>query len=82
MEEAEIINQAYLALKKVPEKDLLIIELANRFVKDGALDLDAIAENEAEINMAMTEAKMYGAHTMVAVDALKRLEPLKPHVRY
>ena len=58
----------------MPEKHLLIVELANRFTVDGALDCEGLAEAQPEVNMAIAEAKMYGAHTLRAVDTLKRLD--------
>ncbi|GAH37614.1 unnamed protein product [marine sediment metagenome] len=74
MNEPECIEKVVSALAKVPAKQLLIIELANRLTKDGELDYDGMAEAEPEINLAIAEAKMYGAHTMVAVDSLRRLK--------
>ncbi len=76
MGEPENIERVVRALAKVPPKDLLIIELANRFTKDGQLDYDALAEAQPEVNMAVAEAKMYGAHTIRAVDTLERLEAI------
>ena len=81
MENKEYIDRVIAALKKVPAKELLIIELANRFTKeDGQLDYDALAEAQPEVNRAIDEAKMYGAHTLVAVDTLKRLEAIATNV--
>ena len=76
MRETEDLDRIIAALKKVPEKHLLIIELANRVCsEDGQLDYDELASIQPEVNLAIAEAKMYGAHTMVAVDTLKRLPP-------
>ena len=80
MEESEYIEKVICALKKVPEKRLLIIELANRFTKDGGLDSDGLAQHQPEVNLAIAEAKMYGSHTLVAVDTLKRLEAVPADV--
>ena len=74
MGEKEHIERMLQALAKVPPKTLLIIELTNRFMRDGELDYDALAEVQPEVNMAIAEAKMYGAYTLRAVDALERLE--------
>ena len=74
MNESEDVEKVVCALKKVPQKSLLIIELANRFTKDGSLDFTGLAEAQPEVNMAIAEAKMYGAHTLVAVNTLRRLE--------
>ena len=72
-EEADI-ERVVAALKKVPEKGLLLIDLANRIpMKDGQLDYDAVAAIQPEVNMAIAEAKMYGTQTLMAVDSLKRV---------
>ncbi|GAI89441.1 unnamed protein product, partial [marine sediment metagenome] len=63
-----------------PPKDLLIIELANRFTKDGQLDYDALAEAQPEVNVAIAEAKMYGAYTIRAVSTLEELEAIPADV--
>ncbi len=74
MNESEDIERVLVSLKKVPEKQLLIIELANNAPrKDGELDYEALASIQPEVNMAIAEAKMYGAHTLVAVNTLGRL---------
>lgn len=74
MNESESIERVISALEKVPPKSLLIIELANRFTKDGSMDFTGLAEAQPEVNLAIAEAKMYGAHTLVAVDTLRKLE--------
>jgi len=76
MNESENIERVTNALKKVPSKSLLIIELVNRFTRDGSLDYDGLADAQPEINMAIAEAKMYGVHTLRAVDTLQRLEAI------
>ncbi len=76
MSEPENIERVVRALAKVPPKDLLIIELANRFTKDGQLDYDALADAQPEVNVAIAEAKMYGAHTIRAVSTLEQLEAI------
>ena len=74
MSEAENIERVIASLKKVPEKHLLIIELANSAPrKDGELDYDELANIQPEVNMAIAEAKMYGSQTLMAVDTLKRM---------
>ena len=78
MKESEATDRIILALKKVPKKDLLIIELANRLCKsDGELDYEELEDIQPEVNLAIAEAKMYGAHTMIAVAALRNLAPVK-----
>ena len=77
MTEATDIERVVAALKKVPEKRLLIIDLANRIpMKDGQLDYDAVTAIQPEVNMAVAEAKMYGAQTLMAIDSLKRVMAL------
>ena len=78
MSEADEIEKVIHALSKVPEKRLLIIELANSIpIKSGSLDLTVISEKRREINLAIAEAKAYGTHTILAVDALVRLRGRK-----
>ena len=77
MTEPEDIERVVTALKKVPEKRLLIIDLANRIpMKDGQLDYDAVTAIQPEVNMAIAEAKMYGTQTLMAIDSLKRVMAL------
>ena len=74
MTEAENIDRVVTALLKVPEKKLLIIELANTIpIINGELDYRELADRQLEINLAIAEAKVYGAHTLQAVDSLVRL---------
>ena len=76
MKEAEGLDRIIAALKKVPVKRLLIIELVNRVSSEGGqLDYNELERIQPEVNLAVAEAKMYGAHTLVAVDTLKRLPP-------
>jgi len=75
MNESDYIERVIISLKKVPAKHLLLIELANNAPrKDGELDYDKLAGIQPEVNMAIAEAKMYGSHTLRAVDSLKRLD--------
>ena len=39
----------------------------------GELDYRELADRQLEINLAIAEAKVYGAHTLQAVDSLVRL---------
>ena len=74
MTESSDIERVVAALRKVPEKRLLLIDLANRIpMKDGQLDYDAVTAIQPEVNMAIAEAKMYGTQTLMAVDSLKRV---------
>lgn len=74
MSEPENIKKVIAALESVREKKLLIIELANKVpMKDGQLDYEKLAAMQPEVNMAIAEAKMYGSHTLIAVDTLRRL---------
>ena len=78
MTEAENIEKVVIALKKVPEKKLLIIDLANSTpIKHGMLDIDVLAEKQREINLAVAEAKAYGTRTIMAVDALVSMRARK-----
>ena len=78
MKESEDIDRIIVALKKVVEKKLLIIELVNRVSSEGGqLDYYELESIQPEVNLAVAEAKMYGAHTMMAVDTLKRLRTPK-----
>ena len=49
--------------------------------KGGELDYEELASIQPEINMAIAEAKMYGTHTLRAVDTLKRLGAREEDVR-
>jgi hypothetical protein len=80
MSESENIDRVICALKKVPAKQLLIIELANRFTRDGELDYEGLTEVQPEVNMAIAEAKIYGSYTLVAVNTLKRVEAIAADV--
>lgn len=74
MSEADNIERVVAALRKVPPKKLLIIELVNEIpIKYGELDYAELAERQPEINLAIAEAKAYGTHTIMAVDSLIRL---------
>ena len=74
MTEEENIDRIITTLLKVPEKRLLIIEIANNIpIVNGELDYAELANRQLEINLAIAEAKVYGAHTLMAVDSLVRL---------
>ncbi len=78
MLQTEAIEQIVRALRKVPEKRLKIIDLANSIpIVHGELDIETLRERQPEINLAIAEAKAYGSHTIQAVDALYRLRPAK-----
>ena len=75
MTEAENIDRVITALLKVPEKKLLIIEIANTIpIVNGELDYNDLANMQLDINLAIAEAKVYGSHTLLAVDSLVRLK--------
>lgn len=75
MSEAEYLDRIIASLRKVPKKQLLIIDLVNSVCsEDGQLDYQELESIQPEVNLAIAEAKMYGAHTMVTVDTLKRLK--------
>jgi hypothetical protein len=74
MSEPENIDRVVAALLKVPEKKLLIIQLVNSIpIKNGELDYITLANKQLEINLAIQESKVYGAHTAQAVESLARL---------
>ena len=74
MTEAENIDRVVTALLKVPEKKLLIIEIANTIpIVNGELDYNELANMQLNVNLAIAEAKVYGSHTLMAVDSLVRL---------
>lgn len=74
MANEEIIDKMIEAIKKVPEKKLLLIELANSIpIKNGMLDIPTLQAKQPEINLALAEATSYGSHTIMAVDLLMRL---------
>lgn len=71
MSEAENIERVVTALQKVPEKKLLIIELANRVkIINGQLDYAEMLNLAPEINLATKEAEVYGSSTIRMVAAL------------
>lgn len=74
MSEAENIEKVVTALQKVPEKKLLIIELANRVkIINGQLDYAEMLNLAPEINLATKEAEVYGSNAIRMVDALVRV---------
>ena len=74
MSESGDIKKVLASLRKVPPKHLLIIDLANRItLKDGVPDCEEVADIQPEVNLAIAEAKTYGAYTLVAVNTLKNL---------
>jgi len=78
MTEAENIDRVVTALLKVPEKKLLIIEIANTIpIVNGELDYRELADRQLAVNLAIAEAKVYSAHTLRAVDSLVRLRAIK-----
>ena len=84
MTETEAIEKVIRALKKVPEKRLMIIELANSIpIRGGDLDPTVLSDMIPEINQATAEAVAYGAQTIQAVDALVRVhgKPGTPELR-
>ena len=78
MTEAENIDRIVTALLKVPEKKLLIIEIANSIpIVNGEFDYAELAEKQLAVNLAIAEAKVYGSHTLQAVDSLVRLRAIR-----
>ncbi|HDZ26386.1 hypothetical protein LCGC14_1149330 [marine sediment metagenome] len=79
MSDQYTIEKLIKVLEKVPEKNLRLIDLINELTIDGEIDVDLLGEREGEINLAIAEAKMYGSHTIIAVNSLQQLEA-KPDV--
>ena len=78
MNDPENINKVIAALLTVPEKKLLILQLVNSIsVVNGELDYQEVSNKQLEINLAIQEAKVYGSHTMMAVDSLVRLRAIE-----
>ena len=74
MTETEDIDRVFTALLKVPEKTLLIIEIANTIpIRSGEFDYRELSNRQLDINLAIAEAKVYGSHTLMVVDSLVRL---------
>ncbi len=75
MTESENIDRVVAALTRAPARSLKIIELTNQLTSGkGELDLDALADRQPEVNLAVAEARAYGQATSRAVEALNRLE--------
>ena len=78
MSEANDIERVIHALSMVPEKSLLIVEIANEVTdKKGALDYDKLLDQQRAVNLAVAEAKAYVQATQKAVQALKSLPARK-----
>jgi len=74
----EKINLVVNILKTVKPKKLLIIELANSIkLVNGEFDYQELTNRQLEVNLAIDEAKIYGSHTLQAVDSLSRLKAKK-----
>ena len=74
MNDKKNIDKVIAAILTVPEKKLLLIQIVNSIpIKNGEIAYLEIQKRTLEINLAITEAKIYGVHTMQAVDALLRL---------
>ncbi len=69
--DADIVIEA---LKKVPGKQLLIIELVNRVgLKGGGLDQEELLRIQPEVTLAVAEATAYARQTQAAITALIRV---------
>lgn len=74
MDEKETIERIVKAVRKVREKHLLIIDIANEATKeDGELDYDLLADRQRDVNLAVAEARAYSRATEQAVNSLKGL---------
>lgn len=69
-------DQVINALRTVPPKRLLIIDLANRIpIKDGEFDPVVLTDLQPEINLAVKEAEVYAVHTQQVISALTFVKP-------
>jgi len=74
MSEKEDIERVVGALQSVPEKKLLIIEIANEAAApSGELDYDKLIDRQPDVNLAVAEAKAYSNATQRAIKALADL---------
>jgi len=74
MTEANDIERVIRVLKTVPEKSLLIIEVANEVAtENGEVDYDKLIDRQREVNLAVAEAKAYSQATHKAIHALWEL---------
>jgi thioredoxin-like negative regulator of GroEL len=74
MSEQEKIGKVVAALEGLPEKRLLIIELANQLTgADGMIDFQKVADRQPEVNLAMAEARSYSGAAEDALNALVKL---------
>lgn len=81
MIQEDSIERVINVLKKVPPKNLKIIDLVNNTpIINGELDYDYLADKQPEIHLAIEEAKTYGSYTLHAVETLKRLLEVKDDV--
>ena len=74
MNDAEYIERLVGALSKVPEKKLQIIEIANRFTKNGGLDYAALQDVQPQVNLAIAEARAYANATHTALGTLMQVK--------
>lgn len=66
-------------LRRVPEKKLSLIDLANKIpIKGGSFDVDAVMDMKPEINRAISEARAYSDRTKKAVSNLLHLPSSRP----
>ena len=78
MSEANDIERVIHALSTVPEKSLLIVEIANEVTdKKGAIVFDKLVDRQPEVNLAVAEAKAYVQGTQKAIQALKSMPARK-----
>jgi hypothetical protein len=72
--ERDNIELVVAALRKVPEKRLLLIEIVNQVgVKNGEMDYEKLLDLQPQLKMAATEAKVYAGHTARAISSLLEL---------
>jgi PRTRC genetic system protein C len=63
-------------LRRVPARELRVFALAAELLDaEGELRLDAGADRQPEVNLAVAEAEAYARFTRQALEALRRLPP-------
>ena len=78
MNDPETQERVIAAILTVPEKKLLLVQLVNSIpIVNGELDYQEVSNKQLEINLAIQEAKVYGSHTIQAVDSLVRLRAIE-----
>ncbi len=63
------------ALKTVPPKRLLLIDLVNELTgEDGKINQEMLQDRQKHVNLAAAEANAYSRYTQDALSALKQID--------